>query len=535
MANEVNAEFNSNQEETKVVPEASVDRHNMENLSLRQRLKNHGYRSKVMHTMYLGLTFIALGMVVGQNGPTFLDLQIITNTDLEQASAFFTGASIGYLTGSITAGTIYSRLNKNGLMFSGTLGMGIVAILTAYCKPYGLMIFIKFAGGVTAGFVDTCGNSEQMRIWGNEGQGLMQFLHFAFAFGGVISPLYSAPFLAQKATEHENSTIQSGNSSIAELVIGNFSILNDSSIVTTLGSDVVTNGTGDLTIVGNQETNVHIAFIITGIFSVLSGLPFLIFCLSDKISKKAAKSATEAKITQRKLPKPMFVFILFTLCLFYILYCCVEDTFASFLMTFLVREYTDVTKVEGAHITAIYWASFATSRFLMIFVAKFLSAVRLLYLCCTLMVIAFSSFIISAVAGNILALTVFAALAGLSMSAVFPAGFLFTETELLRVTAPISSCILVSASVGTMVNPLVLGYLMEEFSNMWFCYLLVGETLIVGAIFLFLLNFNRHFVNKRYGRLGSAVIASTINVEEKETRQPLSATQDEVIVGNGSA
>lgn len=51
------------------------------------------------------------GMAVGQMGPTFLDLQIITNTDLEKASAFFTGASIGYLAGSITAGALYSRVS----------------------------------------------------------------------------------------------------------------------------------------------------------------------------------------------------------------------------------------------------------------------------------------------------------------------------------------------------------------------------------------------------------------------------------------
>lgn len=85
------------------------------------------------------------------------------------------------------------------------------------------------------------------------------------------------------------------------------------------------------------------------------------------------------------------------------------------------------------------------------------------------------------------------------------------------------------------MNPLVLGYLMEEFSNMWFCYLLVGETFFLAALFLFILFFNRHFVNKRYGCLGLDMIESTINVEEQETKQPLSAvTQVEINTENGS-
>lgn len=60
MANEVTAELRSNQEEIKVIPEISTAMKNKENPSLKQRLKNREYRNKVMHTMYLGLTFIAL-------------------------------------------------------------------------------------------------------------------------------------------------------------------------------------------------------------------------------------------------------------------------------------------------------------------------------------------------------------------------------------------------------------------------------------------------------------------------------------------
>lgn len=375
----------------------------------------------------------------------------------------------------------------------------------------------------------SAGNSEQMRIWGNEGQGLMQMLHFSFALGGILSPLYTAPFLSQRSDTTETGALDNSSAS-AIANSNNTSAFVGQNVTNIIFSGNFTNATNysseDVPSL-DEGTQVHTAFLITGICAFLSGIPFFVFFVCDKVTKKTEKSKAEEKVTQRKLPLPVLLCLLGTLCVFYILYSCVEDTFASFLMTFLVRQYSSVTKAKGAYITAIYWASFAVSRFLMIFVSSLLTPVRLLYLCLTLMVIAYTSFLISAIAENVIALSVFAAMAGLSMSGVFPAGFSWTQSELLKVTGPISSCILVSASLGTMINPLILGYLMEELSNMWFCYLLVGETFVLCAVFMFLLNFNRQFANKRYGPLSSPITESTIFVEEQESQKPLSAVPND--------
>ncbi|XP_005104820.1 sodium-dependent glucose transporter 1A [Aplysia californica] len=487
---------------------------------LKEQLKDPIYKKKLINSLCISLVFLTLGMCIGMHGPTFLDLQIITNTDVERGAAFFTAGSIGYFIGSVATGAVYNYVSQSLLLFIGSTFLGVVCCITPYCSPYALMIFIRGAGGVACGFVDTTGNANHMQIWGNEGQVLMQLLHFCFALGGTISPLYTEPFLAPKEDEENSSTV-----SLNMITVTTVGPLNASSsgygiLPPSRNSSQNFNLTSPS--VGTERTtHVAYAFLITGILCVASAIPFLVIYVKEKLKEKKKGKTAEETLTQRDLPRPVLVFVLVTVCAFYLVYCSVEDTFASFLMTFLVKQYDFVSKSKGAYITAFYWASFAVSRFLMIFLSKILSPVKLLTLCCSLMVVSFAGFYISATFSAIKALTFFAVLAGFSMSAVFPSGFSWTEQELLRVTGRVSSCILLSACLGTMANPMLLAYLMEEFSNMWFCYLLVNQTVLLCVLFIFLLIFNRCYLNVRYGKL-QMTPDITIDVE-LEINQPLSS------------
>ncbi|PVD30383.1 hypothetical protein C0Q70_09648 [Pomacea canaliculata] len=187
--------LNDKQTEKQLSPEGTpTDTQNAVS-GFRTKLKLPEYRRRCLRTLWLGLSFCALGFAVGQRGPAFLDIQIITQTDVKSASFFFTAASVGYLVGSLTAGMVYDKLNKSLLLIMSLLGLSFTTIALPWCSPYVLMIMIHFLCSMCAGSVDTVGNAELVRIWGNEGEMAMQFLHFAFAFGGVISPLITAPFL----------------------------------------------------------------------------------------------------------------------------------------------------------------------------------------------------------------------------------------------------------------------------------------------------------------------------------------------------
>ncbi|CAG5123771.1 unnamed protein product [Candidula unifasciata] len=314
-----------------------------------------------------------------------------------------------------------------------------------------------------------------MKIWGSEGKVLLQIIHFFFALGGVLSPLYTEPFLAKRFMDNGTATdnFTTGNSS-------QFYYLN-----------------------GPQTTNVRHAFLVSGIFMVITSIPFIVSIIKppSQIIRNHLEQNINIGMTYRELPCCLHLFVLTIICIIFLLYCCVELTFASFLMSFLINEYDSMTKAESVHIITVYWVSFAASRFLMIFVSKLLSAIRLLFLCLFFMIVAYTGFMISALFEVIPAIVVFTAMTGFGMSGVFAGGFSWAEAELIKVTARVSSSITITASTGKIFIPLILGFLMEEASNMWFCYILLGQTVFLCLLFMFLLLFNRLYLNTVYGSM----------------------------------
>ena len=95
------------------------------------------------------------GFAIGQRGPAFLDLQIITGTDVEQASYFFTAGSVGYLLGSVLAGTMYDKMNKSLLLLLSVFGLAVCTTVLPWCSLYGLMIAIHFGVSIFGGGIDT--------------------------------------------------------------------------------------------------------------------------------------------------------------------------------------------------------------------------------------------------------------------------------------------------------------------------------------------------------------------------------------------
>ncbi|CAG5123775.1 unnamed protein product [Candidula unifasciata] len=454
-------------EVTQLLPPQAVTK-GKENI-LKRCFHDRRHRRKVLHSVWLGLIFISLGMALGQSGPTLLDLQILTNSNLEAASLFLTSSSVGYLAGSILCGFIYDRVNKNLFLLIGVIGLGLLSIAIPFCVNVVAMNLVRTVFGIFIGVVDAGGNAEQMRVWGNEGHELMQMLHFFFAIGGVIAPLYTGPFLAQTST---------ANTSVANL----------------------TNSTDEPTIVPQTPpvtTDVGYAYIITGVFCIVSGIPWLVIYLQDKCGKGSDFIKATGAVTQRKLPLSIMLYLISMICLMYILYVCAEVTFSSYLMTFLVNQY-NVGKSTGTNATSVFWAFFAASRFAMIFISQYVTAVQLLFISCVLMIITSICFTIAAVFNAIDGMIVLTAFFGLSVSAVFPAGFSWTESHLMKVTSWVSACILISSSLGGMVIPTLQGYLMENESNLWFCYLLLIEIILMVLVFVILYISARFYINKRY-------------------------------------
>ncbi|KAK6192311.1 hypothetical protein SNE40_003800 [Patella caerulea] len=454
--------------------------------SFPQSMKQATYRSKFIQSLALCFAFWCLGFQGGQRGPSFLDIQLITNTNVEKASTFFTAASVGNLCGSLIGGILYDRFNKTLLLGLCVIFMAVTVAVLPLCSPYGLMLVIFWTNSYFMSGLNAGGNAHLVSLWGeDEGRPYMQAAHFTFAFGGVVSPLVTAPFLVPNT---EETSINLSSSTFTDVTtLSSTVVLNTTLLDYNITNDNETLGRNITTIAEPVETKLIYAYIISGIVTLLSAIPFMvIYCRykSRKMNRKDHKMQEENGLT-KDLPWKYYILAVVLLLLFYVAYCVVENSFEAYLMTFVVME-LKWSKGKGTQITSVYWAAFAVSRFLGIFIIRCLRPAVMLFICISGLTLSFTCFLLCSHFQIHIGIWICAVLVGLSMSVVFPTGFTWAQENLLNITGKITSLILVAASAGTVINPVIIGYLMEELSPMWYCYLLVGESILCFTIFVVL-------------------------------------------------
>ncbi|KAK3109169.1 hypothetical protein FSP39_024591 [Pinctada imbricata] len=214
---------------TLVVPETAGEE-GQDNRTFCERLHNDiSYRRNYLLTLNLIAAFFALGWMAGQAGPSFLDLQLITNVSLDRGSAFFTAGGVGYLSGSLVTGYVFDKIkDKVFIVFISLVGMGVTTAAIPFCYIYELMVFVQLVRGITAGGLDTSGNTLLSRTWGKQGRMFMQALHFGFAFGGSLSPLAIAPFLSERNSVDVSDGKGNSNTSVSNVSSTLYNVTNGS-------------------------------------------------------------------------------------------------------------------------------------------------------------------------------------------------------------------------------------------------------------------------------------------------------------------
>ncbi|KAL8609318.1 hypothetical protein ACOMHN_048874 [Nucella lapillus] len=492
-------------------------------IPLRTKLKDRDFRRKCLCTLWFGASFFVLGLTFSQRGPAFLDLQIITQTDVEAASYFFTASSVGYLVGSLVAGMVYEKLNKSLLMLLCLLCMAVATIAVPWCSLYSLMVAIHFVFSFFGGGLETVGNAEMLRLWGKKGEVAMQFVHFAYALGGVFAPLVTEPFLTPIREEEDTLTTATApsNDSVTKLpgsahfdvsLPTSFNASAVSYLFTDIGTttlsalnssaslwNVTTNVTESSAAHARPvTTRVHYAYIISGCITLCVMIPVTVQLFTDR-SQKRRQTAEDEKRKSNKQPLPLclFLLVLSSLCLFNFMNVSVEDTFASYLSAFVVKQ-LHWSKSSGAQATSLFWAFFASCRFVFIFIVHFLSSVKVLLWCCFSLKVSLLLFMLSSWYSFGVGVWVSSALVGVSLAPIFPMCFSWMEGELVRVTGRVAACIVIAASAGSSSSPILLGYLMQQRTPMWYAYLMFVEAGLCMLVFLFLLALSRLYLRKRY-------------------------------------
>ena len=271
------------------------------------------------------------------------------------------------------------------------------------------------------------------------------------------------------------------------------------------------------------KTYIHFSYLISAVLIVTAAIPFLIMYINTKIHKKPHVVTADKSNMERpdKLPIKLKLVLLALLSALMLMYCAVEDTYAGFLMTYCIKQ-LGWAKSDGSIATSVYWAAFSFGRFAGIFLIKRFKPVQLLFVYLIMLIFSFLAIFITTILLTPV-IWVFIPFAGFSMSIVFPCIFTWTEESILNVTGKISSMFLISASSGLMLNPLILGFLIDNFTPLSFVYLLFSESVICLLLFLTIF-----FLVKKYvENIAKNIIKDSLS-QEIVVLQPLSENTLEV-------
>lgn len=327
------------------------------------------------------------------------------------------------------------------------------------------------------------GNAVLISTFRNEksARSFMQTLHFTFAIGGILSPIVTAPFLMSSQTMEDNMTHLENTTSMQNL------LMHGEASVTLKQNEIhYTDNPIDMVIIHNRDnqtgfefqhtSKLYQAYLISTGLCITAAIPFIILSFHKRTESHVNQESKGEERLQRNLP-----FVL--KCLILVLMCCflgtdngIEDAYFGFFTTYTVKEY-GWSKKRGSYAASVYWTAYAFGRFSAIFIVPYFKPSTLLRIYSKLLVISVTGLFICTIFTFHIGVWIFSPIIGFAVSVFFPSIFLWTEEDFVPVTGRVASLLMFSAALGSMINPIIIGYLMDRFTPKCFVYITFGQSM----------------------------------------------------------
>ncbi|XP_060086119.1 uncharacterized protein LOC132565484 [Ylistrum balloti] len=393
---------------------------------------------------------------------------------------------------TIVSGYLFDKFKRSLLLSVAKFILAWTAIAIPWCSVYWLMLTVFFFLGAMVGATDAIANAEVQRVWGKHGKPFMQGLQFMYSFGVSVAPLVTIIFMESSSGDRE-VTLEH-----------NLTLTNNSSILNkTLISQNQSSPAGNESLVPEEftfvrSTELYKVFIIGGSISLFSCAMHLIFYFKfDKWNKTTQKENETKTPTKSRLPLALQIQSILLMAGIQALLTGIDDTWIAFLTTFCVKMF-DWTKARGALLTSVSSFVAVVGRFMAIFLVQVISPRKLVGIHSLFTLLVFIGFYISALYKSDIGMWIVSLVFGYAKAPVLACVFSWTDEVFLPVTGRISSLFIVFMTASSASNPLILGFLMDKFSNMWFCYLFLGESFLLVIVVVSALLLTRRVV-RNYG------------------------------------
>lgn len=347
-------------------------------------------------------------------------------------------------------------------------------------------------------------------LWkGKQGHTFMQGLHFCFAFGAILAPLATEPFLASRNQDTsflssiENRTCDDGGLQTTgphpqdDLEMSNVTLPN------------YTNGANESLRADAAETQVFYAFLQSSVFcmsSVLLSLLLLLFpvtAVATANSKTSSHAPIERDVTATRL---LTLVARVLVAMFYMFG--VTVGFYDFLMPFVVRE-LNWDKASGARLLAVFWMGFAAMRLGGVVVVRLFSPSTIIFTGLAIVMTSLLGLLVASLHHVDWAVWATACTVGLSSALLFPTGIIYAGERIGPLTGRLMSIFFIAALVTTIMNSQLLPQLMQRYDNKWYLYIIIIQQGVGIASFVSL-----HMVTMRLKKANPSLHDREINIDK---------------------
>ncbi|XP_060086145.1 uncharacterized protein LOC132565511 [Ylistrum balloti] len=260
--------------------------------------KDTAFRNKLRRSAAVTYDMFVVGWLKGIIGPSFPEILYLTDTSLQQGSAYLTVLYACKIIGHAFAGLVYDRMDRD--LYSAILAVvnALVLIVLPWCRVYPIMIMMYGLHGLVISALELGLITESVNLWNKEARQIyLQFTTFIFAISTIVSPLAIIPFLMtnlktvagniNKGIEIRNlrNAADEFNRSETQYIFDTTSM----SFTTNIDNQTFSNISISSTALNDQHSVLYIAFMLAAFLVISGGIPFACFYFSKKSPAKLPK------------------------------------------------------------------------------------------------------------------------------------------------------------------------------------------------------------------------------------------------------
>ncbi|XP_060070711.1 sodium-dependent glucose transporter 1-like [Ylistrum balloti] len=429
-------------------------------------------QSQIVRSVCVSAAYMITGWTKGLIGPAFPDIMMISGADLENGSLFMTALYTGLLLGSVGGGVIYSKIDKYLLFTVSLVLYSVMVALIPWCSSYQLMVVAHAFLGVCGGLTSVGVGFESIAIWGPTPRGRSYLLvnSAAYAISSVISPLATAPFLLKHSVSiNSNNSSWNSTSSVQSF----YTTINNTNQSYIIDMELFNNNITT----PSKSSKLYIAYTISAVLGLtIALLFFILFCQQGSVTIQKSSSDQLKFIGKYSLHLKRLQ--LFNISVFSVIQNAVDFTFTGYLATFCIN-YLGWTKTIAATITSVAFFTRLLGTTSGIFLLRYFRTHQLLLSATVASTVGFIGFTICAHVHFDVGIWISLCVIGIPYGLLWPNMLSWINEYLIPMRSEMAGLMNFTAGLGALLAPLLLGYLMEHVSLLWFCYLFCSKSLIL--------------------------------------------------------